>query len=212
MVKMKKTAAQIDNRTILAELAYQQDMTAEMLHDVTGIRLATIKQLFDARTAKETPITISQLDELAIGLGYNSDPIKLINPEWSKDQKKTRLPMTAEAAAEHRRQKCGKLGGRLSMTVQELEEAAKHLNKTTPEELSVYKEGDCYEIRRGVIDKSEYFVLWQRESMKDHSYLGKFASDEDAINAFQNWRITHRAYGDEPPTTTPIYDEHRDNR
>lgn len=140
----------------------------------------------------------SDLPWIAICLETDVDPNDLTEPRKPRPRRKG---LSAEAYKEQQRQRASKLGGRTSMPRRELDEYAtgkRKTYKTTTDALTVYTEPG-YEIRHGVMNNSEYFVLWAREGGRtDRSYLGKFSSDEDAIEAFETWKRSHRAYVPEP--------------
>lgn len=140
-------------------------------------------------------IAYEDLNALAWQLSFGGDPYRLAEPRPTRRQQK---PISREAYLEQQRQRRAKLGGRTHLTRSEQEEYAKaysegKLHKTTAEALTVYSEPE-YELRHGVMNSSEYFIIWKRPSgMTDRAYLGKFASVEDALEAFGTWKKHHKA-------------------
>lgn len=109
----------------------------------------------------------------------------------------TRKAYEIAAAKERRKQAEQKLGGRTSMLESERAEYAngkRPTRKTTREALLVYEEPG-YEVSHDVHDPRQYFARWSRsEQRTDMSYLGRFSSDEAAIEYFHHWKRAHRAY------------------
>lgn len=136
----------------------------------------------------------SDLPWIAICLETDVDPNDLPEPRKPRPRRKG---LSIEAYREQQRQRASKLGGRTSMPQHELDEYAtgqRKTHKTTADALTIHTETG-YEVRHGVMNKSEYFVIWAREGNRtDRSYLGKFSSDEDALAAFETWKRSHRAY------------------
>lgn len=136
----------------------------------------------------------SDLPWIAVCLETDVDPNDLPEPRKARPR---RQGLSVEAYREQQRQRASKLGGRTSMPQPELGEYAtgkRKLHKTTADALTIHTEPG-YEVRHGVMNIGEYFVMWAREGNRtDRSYLGKFSSDDDAIEAFETWKRSHRAY------------------
>lgn len=208
---IKNATAQDKPRTLLSEELERYARThtdgvkrlAKLLSDQPGAT-STNRRFVSQRAIREAidgtrelvphVLPYSDLPWIAICLETDVDPNDLTEPRKPRPR---RQGLSVEAYREQQRQRASKLGGRTSMPQTELDEYAtgkRKTHKTTASALTVHTEPG-YEIRRGVMDKSEYFVMWTREGNRtDRSYLGKFSSDEDALTAFETWKRSHRAY------------------
>lgn len=158
-------------------------------------------------TTTETTRTLTE-EEAAAMLAAMADMRAEFGDDFDADSLETaaateRKPHKARnaheiaAAKARRKQAERKLGGRTSMLDSELAEYAtgkRPTHKTTREALLVYEEPG-YELSHGIHDTRQYFARWARsEQRTDLSYLGSFSSDEAAIEYFERWKRTHRAY------------------
>ncbi len=212
---IKNATAQDKPRTLLSEELerYARAHTdgvkrlAQLLSDQPGatstnrrfVSQRAIREAIDGtRELVPSVLPYSDLPWIAICLETDVDPNDLPEPRKPRPRRKG---MSVEAYREQQRQRASKLGGRTSMSKTELDEYAtgkRKTHKTTASALTVHTEPG-YEIRHGVMNRGEYFVLWAREGGRtDRSYLGKFSSDEDALAAFETWKRSHRAYVPEP--------------
>lgn len=208
---IRNATAQDRPRTLLSEELERYTRTheggvkrlAKLLSDQPGTT-STNRRFVSQRNIREAidgtrelvphVLPYSDLPWIAVCLETDVDPNDLTEPRKPRPRRKG---LSVEAYREQQRQRASKLGGRTSMPQTELDEYAtgkRKTHKTTASALTVHTEPG-YEVRRGVMNRGEYFVMWAREGGRtDRSYLGKFSSDEDALAAFETWKRSHRAH------------------
>jgi hypothetical protein len=149
-------------------------------------------------TEEEAAAMLAAMADMRAEFGDDFDADELETAAATEHKPRTtRKAYEVAAAKERRKQAEQKLGGRTSMLDSErleYESGKRPTRKTTRKALLVYEEPG-YELSHGIHDTRQYFAHWARsEQRTDMSYLGRFSSDEAAIEYFKHWKRTHRAY------------------